>query len=95
MYSENPKRKDVEKFKSLNIYEGFLEPNFAITILKNRDGEDNNITLWFNLNKGNMRFNFLGCTDKDITEEYSLLIDKYAYEREESDDLEMLEFLSS
>lgn len=95
MYSENPKRKDIEKFKSLNIYEGFLEPNFAITILKNRDGEDNNITLWFNLNKGNMRFNFLGCTDKDITEEYNLLIDKYAYEREESEDLEMLEFLAS
>lgn len=94
MYSENPKRKDIEKFNNLNIYEGFLKPNFAITILKNRDGEDDNITLWFNLNKGNMRFSLLGVTDKDITEPYTLLMDKYCYERMESSDEDMLKFLS-
>lgn len=95
MFSETPNKKDIQKFKDLELYEGFLEPNFTITILKNRDGEDNEITLWFNLNRGNMRFSFLNATDKDITKGYPLLIDQYAYEREESEDVEMLEFLAS
>lgn len=95
MFSETPNKKDLQKFKDLELYEGFLEPNFTITILKNRDGEDNEITLWFNLNKGNMRFTFLNATDKDVTKGYPLLIDRYSYEREESEDLEMLEFLAS
>lgn len=95
MYSASPTKKEVDKFEELKLYEGFLKPNFCITILKNRDGEDNEITLWFNLNKGNMRFHFLNATDKEITKGYQLLIDKYSYEREESDDLEMLEFLAS
>lgn len=95
MFSEIPNKKDVQKFEELKLYEGFLKPNFCLTILKNRDGEDNEITLWFNLNRGNMRFNFLNATDKEITKGYELLIDKYAYEREESDDLEMLEYLAS
>lgn len=95
MFSETPNKKEVQKFKDLELYEGLLEPNFCLTILKNRDGEDNEITLWFNLNRGNMRFNFLNATDKEVTKGYSLLIDKYSYEREESEDLEMLEFLAS
>ena len=95
MFSATPTKKELDKFEELNLYEGFLKPNFCITILKNRDGEDNEITLWFNLNKGNMRFHFLNATDKEITKGYELLIDKYSYEREESNDLEMLEFLAS
>lgn len=95
MFSETPNKKDIQKFKDLELYEGLLEPNFTITILKNRDGEDNEITLWFNLNRGNMRFTFLNATDKDVTKGYPLLIDQYAYEKEESDDVEMLEFLAS
>lgn len=96
MFSEIPNKKDVQKFKDLELIEGFsAEPNFCITILKNRDGEDNEITLWFNLNRGNMRFKFLAATDKDITKGYSLLVDKYVYEREESTDLEMIQFLAS
>lgn len=95
MFSTTPTTKELQKFEELKLYEGFLKPNFCITILKNRDGEDNELTLWFNLNRGNMRFHFLNATDKDITKGYELLIDKYAYEREESNDLEMLEFLAS
>ncbi|MGL5765006.1 MAG: hypothetical protein ACRCX8_05125 [Sarcina sp.] len=95
MFSTLPNQKELEKFEKLNLYEGFAKPNFCITILKNRDGEHNEVTLWFNLNRGNMRFNFLNATDKEITRGYELLIDKYSYEREESNDLEMLEFLAS
>lgn len=95
MMSQTPTKKEIDKFEELKLYEGFLKPNFCITILKNRDGEDNELTLWFNLNRGNMRFTFLNATDKEITRGYEILIDKYAYEREESPDLEMLEFLAS
>lgn len=95
MYSETPSKKDVEKFKDLELCEGFLTPNFCITILKNRDGEHNEITLWFNLNRGNMRFTFLNATDKDISTGHEILIDSYAYEKNKSSDQEMLDFLAS
>lgn len=95
MFSEIPSEREIDKFKDLGLHEGFLEPNFCITILKNRDGEHNDITLWFNLNRGNMRFHFINATDKEISRGYEILIDRYAYEKEESDDLEMIEFLSS
>lgn len=95
MFSTIPNQKELAKFEELKLYEGLLKPNFCITILKNRDGEHNEITLWFNLNRGNMRFNFLNATDKEITTGYQIMIDKYAYEREESSDQEMIEFLAS
>lgn len=100
IFSTIPNKKQKKRFMDLNLYESSdvtkTEPNFCITILKNRDGEDNDVTLWFYLNRGNMRFEFINVTDKEITEGYDLKIDRYAFEREETpEDSELYQYLIS